>query len=106
MYIHMFLLIYVVFVGVICMGVVVLLVFGIYFCVFCVVVFCAGTGVAYFICCCGIMVGVVCVGGYMCCLFFRFWRIFICFSIVFCICFSVVFKLSGGVYFDNNAYFF
>jgi hypothetical protein len=88
------------------MCVVALLVFGIYFCVVCVVVFCAGTGVAYFVCYCVIVVGVVCVGGYMCCLFFRFWRIFIYLSIVFCICLSVLFKLSGVVYFYSTAYFF
>ena len=88
------------------MGVVVLLVFVVYLCVICVVVFCAGTGVAYFVCYCGIMVGVVCVGGYMCCLFFRFWRIFIYLSIVFCICLSVLFKPSGVVYFYSTAYFF
>jgi hypothetical protein len=102
----MFLLVYAVFVVVFCMGVVVLFVFVVYFCVICVVVFCVGTGVAYFVCYYGVMVGVICVGGYMGCLFFRFWRMFICFSIVFCICLSVVFRLSGGVCFDNKAYFF
>lgn len=88
------------------MGVVVWLVFVVYFCVICVVVFCVGTGFTYFVCYYGIMVGVVCVGGCMCCLFLMFWRMFICFSIVFCICLSVVFRLSGVVCFDNKAYFF
>jgi hypothetical protein len=88
------------------MGVVVLLVFGSYCYLFNVVVFGAGTGLGYFVCYCGIMVGIVCVGGCICCLFFSVWRIFICLSMVFCIYFSVLFKLSGGVYLDNNAYFF
>jgi hypothetical protein len=102
----MFLLVYVLLVFVFYTGVVVLFVFTVYFCVICVVVFCVGTGVAYFVCYYRVVVGVVCVGGYMGCLFFRFWRRFICLSIVFCICLSVVFRLSGGVCFDIKAYFF
>jgi hypothetical protein len=88
------------------MGVLVLWVFGSYCGLFYVVVICVGIVVVYFGCYCGILVGLVCVGCCSCYLFLSVWRIFICLSMVFCIDFSVLFKLSGGVYLDNNAYFF
>ena len=106
MHIHIFLLIddgdiSTGFVGAVCFYVIV-----VYGCFASVIVVCVGNTWIYGVVYLGLVVGCDIFCSCFYCLFLRFYRMFICLRIVFCIYFSVLFILSGGVYLDSIAYYF